>query len=106
MLRTTVLAFVLLTHVTMAFANDASVCGQLRDLAAAHLRWESVRKSRVDPAKHETTCRSYNANFVEAVTVRQAASGCRSGIDLQRTLELLDSEINAFNDLIATHCSG
>jgi hypothetical protein len=52
------------------------------------------------------SCRSYNANFVEAVMVRQAASVCRSGIELQRTLELLDSEINALNDLIATHCSG
>jgi hypothetical protein len=106
MLRTIVLAFALLTYAATAPATDASVCGQLRDLDAVHLRWESVRKSRVDPANHEVSCRSYNANFVEAVTVRQAASGCRSGIELQRTLELLDSEINAFNDLIATHCSG
>jgi hypothetical protein len=40
------------------------------------------------------------------VTTRQAASFCRHGIDRQRTLELLDAEIEAFNDLIATQCSG
>lgn len=106
MLRTIVLAFVILTHATIASATDASVCGQLQDLVATHLRWVTVRNSHVDPANHEMSCRSYNANFVEAVTVRQAASVCRSGIELQRTLELLDSEINAFNDLIATRCSG
>jgi hypothetical protein len=105
-LRAIVLAFALLTTATMAFATDGSVCGQLRDLDAAHLRWEAVRNSRVDPANHEMSCRSYDANFVEAVTARQAASACRSGIELQRTLEWLDSEINAFNDLIAAYCSG
>jgi len=42
----------------------------------------------------------------EAVTARQAASLGRSGIELQRLLELLDTEINAFNDLIATYCRG
>jgi hypothetical protein len=39
------------------------------------------------------------------VTTRQVASFCREGIDRQRTLELLDFEIEAFNDLIATQCS-
>ena len=106
MLRTIVLAFALLANPTMASATDASVCGQLRDLSAARLRWEAVRKSRVDPAKSEMSCRSYGTNFVEAVTVRQAAVTCRDGIDRQRLLELLDSEIDAFNDLIATRCSG
>jgi hypothetical protein len=90
----------------MASATDAAMCGQLRDLAAARLRWESVRQSRIDSANRETSCRSYDLNFVEAVTARQAASVCSSGIELARTLEILDSEINAFNDLIATLCSG
>jgi hypothetical protein len=105
MLRAIVI-FALLTHATIACAADASVCSRLGDLFAARLRWETVRKSRVDRANHEMSCRSYDANFVEAVTARQAVSACRSGIELQRTLELLDIEINAFNDLIATHCSG
>jgi hypothetical protein len=35
------------------------------------------------------------------VTARQAASVCENGIDRQRDLDLLDSEIDAFNNLIA-----
>jgi hypothetical protein len=46
------------------------------------------------------------SNFFEAATRRQAASFCRDGVDRRRTLELLDAEIEAFNDLIATQCSG
>ena len=41
------------------------------------------------------------ADFLEAVTSRQTASFCNEGIDRQRILELLDSEIDDFNDLIA-----
>jgi hypothetical protein len=106
MLRTTIAAIALLTLPTLGYATDPSVCGQLGDLVGTRLRWEAVRKSRMDPAKPELSCRSYGTNFVEAVTARQVASACRSGIELQRTLELLDSEINAFNELIATRCSG
>jgi hypothetical protein len=105
MLRTIVLAFALLSNATIASATEASVCDQLLNLSAARLRWEAVRKSR-DPARSEMSCRSYGANFVEAVTARQAAVTCRDGIDRQRLLELLDPEIDAFNDLIATRCSG
>jgi hypothetical protein len=36
---------------------------------------------------------------------RYEASFCGNVIDRQRVLELLDSEIEALNDLIATQCS-
>ena len=39
------------------------------------------------------------------MTARQTASFCKDGIDRVRILELIDSEIEAFNDLIATLCS-
>ena len=39
--------------------------------------------------------------FFEAVTARQAASICHDGIDRQRTLEMLDAEIDVFNNPIA-----
>jgi hypothetical protein len=83
-----------------------SGCSQLSDLSAAQLRWAAVRKSRIDPDHSEESCRSYRSNFFEAVTTRQAASICRDGADRSRTLELLDTEIEAFNGLIATQCSG
>jgi hypothetical protein len=61
-----------------------------------------VRKNHADPAHHEENCRSYAANFFEAATARQAASFCKDDIDRERILELLDSEIEALNNVIAT----
>jgi hypothetical protein len=46
------------------------------------------------------------SNFFGAVTTRQAACFCRDGIDPRRTVELLDPEVEAFDDPIATQCSG
>jgi hypothetical protein len=40
------------------------------------------------------------------VTARQAVSICRDHIDHQRDLALIDSEIDAFNNLIAAQCGG
>ena len=41
----------------------------------------------------------------EAVEARQAASLCEDAINRQRNLEVLDAEIDAFNNLIAAQCS-
>jgi hypothetical protein len=60
----------------------------------------------LDPAHSTENCRSYSSNFFEAVVARRAVSFCRDGVDRQRTLELLDSDIDALNDLIAAQCSG
>ena len=105
-MRIIILAVALLFDPAMAAAAEKSDCSQLRDLSAAGPRWAAVRKSRVDPNHSEESCRFYGSNFFEAVTTRQAASFCRDGVDRQRTLELLDTEIEAFNDLIATQCAG
>ncbi len=106
MLRIIILAVALLIDPAITAGAEMSGCSQLSDLSAARLRWAAVRKSRVDPGHSEESCRSYGSNFFEAVTTRQAASFCRDGVDQQRTLELLDAEIEAFNDIIATQCSG
>jgi hypothetical protein len=50
-------------------------------------------------------CHSYATNFFEGITAREAASFCKDGIDRVRILELIHSEIDAFNDLIGTLCS-
>jgi hypothetical protein len=106
MLRIIILAVALLFDPAITAGAEMSDCGQFPDLSAARLRWTAVRKSRVDPGHSEESCRSYGSNFFEAVTTRQAASFCKDGADRQRTLELLDVEIEAFNGLIATQCSG
>jgi len=106
MLRIIILAVALLIDPAIIAGAEMPGCSQLPDLSAARLRWAAVRKSRVDPGRSEESCRSYGSNFFEAVTTRQAASYCGDGVDGQRTLELLDADIEAFNDLIATQCSG
>jgi hypothetical protein len=106
MLRVIIVAVALLIDPAITAGAATSGCSQLSDLSAARLRWAAVRKSRVEPDHGEESCRSYRSNFFEAVTTRQAASICRDGADRSRTLELLDTEIEAFNDLIATQCSG
>jgi hypothetical protein len=106
MLRIIILAVALLIDPAITAGAEMSGCSQLSDLSAARLRWAAVRKSSVDPGHSEERCRSYASNFFDAVTTRQAASFCRDGVDRQRTLKLLDAEIEAFSDLIATQCSG
>ena len=106
MLRIIILAVALLIDPALTAAARMSGCSQLPDLSAVRLRWAAVRKSPVDPGHSEQSCRSYRSNFFEAVTTRQVASICRDGADRDRTLDLLDTEIEAFNDLIATQCSG
>jgi hypothetical protein len=106
MLRIIIFAVALLIDPALTAGSEMSRCRQLPDLSAARHRWTSVRKEPVNPAHNEESCRSYRTNFFEAVTTREAASLCREGIDRQRNLDLLDLEIEAFNDLIATQCSG
>jgi hypothetical protein len=106
MLHIIILVIALLLDPAITFGADVSGCSQRSDLSTARLRWATVRKNGVDTAHKQESCRSYGTNFFEAVTMRQSASFCGDGIDRQRTLELLDSEIDAFNAHIATQCSG
>ena len=100
-----ILVIALLLDPALTAAADMSDCSQLSKLSTIRLRWAAARKSRADPAQKEESCRSFGSNFFEAVITRQAASLCENVIDRHRLLELLDSDIDAFNDLIATRCS-
>jgi len=105
-LRIAIVAIVLLITPGTASKADTSYCGQVSDLAAARLRWAAARQSRLDPAQDEQKCRAWGIHFYDAVTARQAASVCEDGSDRQRDLDLLDSEIDALNNLIAAQCGG
>ena len=105
MLRIVTSAIALLIVPLIVSKADASYCGQASELAAAQLRWAAARQ-RVDPAQTEKSCRAYGNHFYEAVEARQAASVCEGGVNRQRVLEMLDAEIDAFNDLIAAQCIG
>jgi len=105
MLRIVILAIAILLDPAIVSGAEISGCNQLSHLSSARFRWAAVRKSRADSAHKEENCRSYGSNFFEAVATRQVASLCGNVIDRHRLLEQLDSEIDAFNELIATHCS-
>lgn len=74
-----------------------------KDIDAARTRSATVRSQLGGAADSEKACRAYAASFYQSVTLRQAAAKYAEG---ERTLALLDSVINAFNDLLATRCSG
>jgi hypothetical protein len=102
MLRSATFAIALV--ILPAAAADASSCGQASELTAARARWAAVRQSRA--ADGDKTCRAYGNHFYEAVVTRQATSLCEDGANRQRNLEMLDAEIDAFNNLIAKQCIG
>lgn len=81
----------------------ASECTSKQDVSASRTRWAMLRKQAADVADIEKTCRAYAASFYETVTLRQAAAKC---VRSEQELVALDSEVNAFNDLLATKCGG
>ena len=46
------------------------------------------------------------AQFVEAVTARQAAATCQNSVSRERALKVIDAEIQTFNDRIAEQSCG
>jgi hypothetical protein len=64
-------------------------------------RARSATVQTASAADKEKTCRAYAASFYESVMMRQAAA---SRVDGARVLAVLDTVINAFNDLFATKC--
>ena len=81
----------------------AAECTSIKDIDASRSRWEQLRSQPAKAADKDKTCRAYAASFYESVTLRQASARCTDG---ERNLAVLDSEINAFNDLLATKCGG
>jgi hypothetical protein len=81
----------------------AADCTLNKVIDASRTRSATVRSQPANAADNEKACRAYAASFYESVTLRQAAARYADG---ERTLALLDSVINAFNDLLATSCRG
>jgi hypothetical protein len=81
----------------------AAECTLNKDIDATRTRLATKRSQPANPDAIDKACRAYAASFYESVTLRQAAATYADG---ERTLALLDSVINAFNDLFATKCSG
>jgi hypothetical protein len=96
---------ILLTSATINASTipaAASQCASPTAIASTRTHWAAIRSRFDDKRDHEAACRAYAASFYESVTTRQAAAGCVGYPDVTA----LDSEINAFNDLLATKCGG
>lgn len=81
----------------------ASECTSSNDINASRTKWSIVRSQPADAINAEKACHAYAASFYESVTLRQANTKC---LNAERTLTALDTEINAFNDLLASKCGG
>ena len=84
-----------------SIAGSATECVSTKDIDASRTRWAALRSQPTKAVDNEKACRAYAASFYESVTLRQVAATC---IDRERNLAVLDSEINAFNDQLATKC--
>ena len=55
----------------------------------------------MDHTTRDDNCRAFIRQFVEAVEARQAAATCQESAARQRSLAILDGEIQTFNERIA-----
>jgi hypothetical protein len=88
---------------TMSIPAVASECDSMTELAS-RARWAGISRQPIRSTDTVEICRAYAASFYRIVLTRQAAAAC--GVGRQSDLAALDSEINAFNDLLATKCGG
>jgi hypothetical protein len=84
----------------------ASQCASPSEVAASLTRWATIRRQFIQATNHETACRVLAASFYESVATRQATAACVHDAVRNQDVGVLDSEINAFNDLLSAKCSG
>jgi hypothetical protein len=97
-----VTSILLLLIVSEASATNLAVCKTMPDLAAARLRWSNTRGA--ENWGSDKACYAYRTQFYEAVLARQTAAICKIGTEKQNVLQILDAEIESFNESIASHC--
>ncbi len=98
-------AFLMVLMITPATAGkvDINYCTQAPDVAAARLR-SAFALQQNSKLQKDDSCRVYRSEFYEAAVTRQNITHCEQDDIRQHALQVIDAEINAFNDLIATYC--
>lgn len=94
---------VLLTSATISASivpAAASQCASPSAIAATRTHWAAIRSQFSNAADRQAACRAYAASFYESVVTRHAATSCTGNSEIAA----LDSEIDTFNDLLATKC--
>jgi hypothetical protein len=103
-LRTVISVMLILSFSASFSDSEAWYCGKSFDFRAARIRWASTRQDGPRSEDADQACRAYRNQFYEAMEARQTVSQCQAGADRQKGIEILDAEIDAFNNLIATRC--
>jgi hypothetical protein len=98
-------AFLFVSLASTVLASNVSYCAQAHDSAAARLKWALERQGNGAALQKDDSCRDYRREFYEAAVTRQNATHCEQDAIRKSALEVIDAEINAFNDLIATYCA-
>jgi hypothetical protein len=96
---------ILLTSATVIASTGpaaASPCTSSIVIATTRTHGAAVRRQFSNATDRDAACRAYAASFYKSVTTRQTVAGCTTGADISA----LDSEITAFNELLATRCGG
>jgi hypothetical protein len=98
-------AFLLVFLANRVMAAKVGYCVQAHDSAATGLKWALERQRNAMTLQKDDSCRVYRTEFYEAAVTRQNITHCEEDDMRQSALKVIDAEINAFNDLIATYCS-
>jgi hypothetical protein len=93
MLRLSILAIALL--IGSAISGGAETLGCSQAQSTARLRWAAVRKNHADPAHHEENCRSYAANFFDAVTALRLRPSAKTSRGLAHVRSFLKPTMNS-----------
>jgi hypothetical protein len=101
MIRVGAFPLVLMIAPATAGKVDVNYCAQAPNIAAARLR-SVLERQHSSEMRKDDSCRAYRSEFYEAAVTRQNITHCEQDDIRQSALEVIDAEINAFNDLIAT----
>lgn len=82
----------------------ASQCASSKEIGASLARWAAIRRQFVNATDHQMACRVFAASFYESVATRQAAAICVHDADRNPDISAINSEIDAFNNLLAAKC--
>jgi hypothetical protein len=82
----------------------ASQCASPNKITVSLTRWAAVRRQFIHATNQEIACRVLAASFYESVATRQATAACVHDTGRKPDIGALDSEINAFNDLLSAKC--
>jgi hypothetical protein len=104
MIRIAALLLISLVTPAMAAKVDVTFCTQAHDTAVVRLRW-ALAQQHGSELHQDDSCRVYRNQFYEAAVTRQDVTRCEQGDIRERALEVIDAEIDAFNDLISASCS-